>query len=323
MNEGVFYRIFVRRQAKVTVLKNLPKCCGVALIYLGINFAFVMLQLMIENQFETEIYSSSEITISVLPILIILLELFVMSPVTLGLLEFFMRLSDGKPVSVGDIFLWFGEGKRYIKSVLINFQFSFLVFAFTFLGLILPVAASVTFSYMGNTAALYVLVPIMFIIMAFVAARLLTYLPGLFFLAEDMEKKPWKCLMESRKMFKKRKWDLFLMVFGFLGWFFLVVLFGSVGSQMAFASYGYNVPVEITSIPLNVTVGAAIAAYLASALLLLFVIPYWVTSVAYYIRGVQNPGLFHNPAAEFYAKRKEDVNGSQDKNSDAGNDGEK
>ncbi len=325
MNEGVFYRIAVKKQARTLVLKNLIKCCGIALIYLVINFSLTLLQVPIEDQLSTsgDLPYATDIFLTLLPALMTFVELLILSPVSIGFFEFCMRLCDGKPVSVGDLFLWFGEGKRYWKALLIYFEFTAVTLLISLAALLLPGAAFFYCIQAGYDSLLYLVVPVMLVITVFLCAMLLTYFPGMFILAENPERKPWSCLKESRKLFKHRKWDFFFLNLSFFGWFFLVVMFGSVASEMVFVNYGFiSSTIDLTNIPVAVRASATVATFVGSGLLLLYVMPYFFTSMAYYIKGVQNPNLFHIsvPGWRDYKNQNPDHNpfGRRDGNDDSG-----
>lgn len=306
MNEGVFFRIAVKRQAKVVFFKNLFKCTGITLIYLIVSFSLTLIQFPIQEQLNLSKNLYMEYFFSILPAF---LSLLFISPVTLGFLEFCMRLADGKPVAIGDLFLWFGEGKRYLKSVLINLQFSFISSVIALIAFIIPASALYYCISMGYNSFSFILVSINLVIMVFVIAKIVTYLPGMFLLAEDSEKRPWKCLMESKKLFKKKKWDMVSFCFSFFGWFIVIFMIWSTTTVMEITNSGVmftvtNGLIDPASISVALMLRATIRAITSVSVFLLYVVPYMTIASAYYIKGTLNPNLFHIPVPTGYVAKK-------------------
>ncbi|MCX7615040.1 MAG: DUF975 family protein [Clostridiales bacterium] len=309
MNEGIFFRIAVKRQAKAVLFKNLIKSIGITLIFLLVNFSLMLIRFPIQDKLN----SIKSVFISlILGFLPVLLNLLIISPFTLGFLEFGMRLADGKPVSVGDIFLWFGEGKRYIKSVLINVEYYIITVVIALIAYVLPasvLAYSLNAGYNGISLFIMLIMVVEFI---FVAARILTYVPGFFLLAEDAEKKPWNCLKESRKLFKKKKWDLFSFYASFFGWGLMIFLIftSEIGMELTKSGYLSSLAtgfIDTTAIPTAIMMNAAIRGFLAVGLFLLYVAPYMMLATAYYIKGTYNPNLFHIHVPAWYSIANKDA----------------
>lgn len=282
MNKGVFFRIAVKRQAKVTFFKNLIKCIGIAFIFLFILFSLFLFQFPIAELIKKTDNPYIQIALQFLPDV---LNLLILSPVALGFLEYCMRLADKKPVSAGDIFLWFGEGKRYIKAVFICILFYLPIYAFSY------------FILFGILSSSYVVMSIITVILVFTGAKLCTYLPGMFLLAEDPLKKPWECVRESGRLFKQRKWDLFLFLLSFFGWFLMIVMIASSAMGMEITESGVAITMingipDLLSIPAPIMLRAAAYGVLMSGVLMLYVVPYMALATSYYIKGTLNPDLF-------------------------------
>ncbi|MES9730668.1 DUF975 family protein [Bacillus sp. AP50] len=128
-----------------------------------------------------------------------ILTFFVTGPLTLGGYYLGLNILREKQASIGNVFIWFSEGKRFLKSFLLYLLVNLYLFLWTLLFIIPGIIKS--FSYA------------------------MTY----FILNDHPEYTANQAITESRHMMNGHKMDYFLLCLSFLGWFILSILTVGIG----------------------------------------------------------------------------------------------
>ncbi|PFJ17447.1 hypothetical protein COD67_18605 [Bacillus cereus] len=124
---------------------------------------------------------------------------FVTGPLTLGGYYLALNILREKQASIGNIFIWFTEGKRFLKSFLLYLLVNLYLFLWTLLFIIPGIIKS--FSYA------------------------MTY----FIINDHPEYSLNQAITESRRMMDGHKMEYFLLCLSFIGWFILSCITLGIG----------------------------------------------------------------------------------------------
>ncbi|PGT18436.1 DUF975 family protein [Bacillus cereus] len=124
---------------------------------------------------------------------------FVTGPLTLGGYYLALNIIREKQASIGNVFVWFTKGKRFLKSLLVYVLVNLYLFLWTLLFIIPGIIKS--FSYA------------------------MTY----FIINDHPEYSLNQAITESRRMMKGHKMEYFLLCLSFIGWFILSCITLGIG----------------------------------------------------------------------------------------------
>ena len=125
--------------------------------------------------------------------------IFVTGPLTLGGYYLGLNILREKQASIGNVFIWFSEGKRFLKSFLLYLLVNLYLFLWTLLFIIPGIIKS--FSYA------------------------MTY----FIINDHPEYSLNQAITESRRMMDGHKMEYFILCLSFIGWFILSCITLGIG----------------------------------------------------------------------------------------------
>ena len=128
-----------------------------------------------------------------------ILSFFVTGPLTLGGYYLGLNILREKQASIGNVFIWFSEGKRFLKSFLLYLLVNLYLFLWTLLFIIPGIIKS--FSYA------------------------MTY----FIINDHPEYSLNQAITESRRMMDGHKMEYFILCLSFIGWFILSCITLGIG----------------------------------------------------------------------------------------------
>ena len=137
MNEKQMLRISIKFNAKKMMDGKLLRFAGVALICLAISFVFSLLQLPFDI-----INEAGDININnyIITIGISIISLIISAPAMIGLIQYFLKVSNARDANISDLFLWYGEGKKFIKALGIYILYELITILWTIIFMIIPSA---------------------------------------------------------------------------------------------------------------------------------------------------------------------------------------
>lgn len=222
MYTWAIYRMFMKRRAKEVMKNGFLQCIGAALVLTAIFLLFSMLASALALSLTDEIdYRYVFIITGISAVRDI-----VAAPALLGLIEFLYRKLKGAPAKISDVFVWMGNGTRFLKSVSISFLYLLLSFLWMLVYAGIPIVLAVAVVYfsgnMNTSAASGIFNIITFLIAVtsvLAVAKTYTYSAANILLAKDDTKGPIACLKESSRLLKPRKWEFFVFNLSFILWF--------------------------------------------------------------------------------------------------------
>ncbi|MED3036477.1 DUF975 family protein [Bacillus tropicus] len=128
-----------------------------------------------------------------------IITFFVTGPLTLGGYYLALNILREKQASIGNVFIWFSEGKRFLKSFLLYLLVNLYLFLWTLLFIIPGIIKS--FSYA------------------------MTY----FIINDHPEYSINQAITESRRMMDGHKMEYFILCLSFIGWFILSCITLGIG----------------------------------------------------------------------------------------------
>ncbi len=169
-------------------------------------------------------------------IIMLVLSVFVCSPLWLGALHCYWRMANGCTDSVSEVFCYFADFREYKRALLFSLRMSVLLIGGIFV-LNLPAIAVDFFTSEGFYELVGIATPLWVInfnfiadilsFVAFVAAIayvMCLYLPAFVFVTrQDLGER--SCVTEGLRIGKYSKNNFSSYVFSFLGWIFLSMLF--------------------------------------------------------------------------------------------------
>lgn len=166
--------------------------------------------------------------------------ILLVTPLFMGMIEWFWRLTDNKPQGISDVFSWFGSFRLYLKSLWMYFNIGLRLLPWLLLCLAGPYALMLygVYLYDGNSSMFSLnsmlanlcagggalLVICGFGVLLFRVGR---YYLAPFLLSEDNSRPVNGCVKESLAITRSLRWQIFQFNLTFIGWF-LMLLFGTV-----------------------------------------------------------------------------------------------
>ncbi|PKJ54335.1 DUF975 family protein [Bacillus sp. SN10] len=128
-----------------------------------------------------------------------ILTVFVTGPLTLGGYYLALNIFREKQASIGNIFIWFSEGNRFLKSFLLYLLVNLYLFLWMLLFIIPGIIKSFSYS--------------------------MTY----FIINDHPEYSLNEAITESRRMMDGHKMEYFILCLSFIGWFILSCITIGIG----------------------------------------------------------------------------------------------
>lgn len=242
----------IKLNAKFILKKNWLKACAVLtmlfLLCIGLSalevcFAQIMgieapthPQSMTMAQLVSYEKTTAIVIVRMLPLtgIFSVLTFLLAVPLFMGMLEWYWRLTDNKPVGIGDVFAWFGSFKLYGRSFALFLNILLRLLPFFIVCLALPYALALYGLYILDTSNAFlellseavmstgVLLAVAgFFLFLYISMR---YFLAPFLMAEDPERKTRFCIRESLALSKGLRWQMFVFNLSFLGWFLLLLI---------------------------------------------------------------------------------------------------
>ncbi len=217
---------------------------------------------------------------------------------TYGYLGYGLKLWRGQETSWRDLFCGIPQAGRVLLLTLQIFLFTFL---WTLLGALLSSAALYLASvFVFLLAALseglawlagsLLNLGLMAGFMVFLYSRVLRYALACYILLDKPEYRAGEALDESKDLMVGHRWNFFVLLFSFLGWFLLTALIYSAGMYIA-AALANHLFMRICSSYVRLTLLFWLLACLLTLPLVLWLAPYLACSCAGFYEAVaQNPG---------------------------------
>lgn len=163
---------------------------------------------------------------------------FIMSPLVLGMLEWYWNLSSGKKTGVGDIFGWYGSGRLYAKSLLLSLDVGVRCLLWGLLTCGIPAALLMAAEYYSggvnllksNLSAQDVQRLLIVGILTIFGGLLLIggillfiyltskYIAAYFLMVEDNTRKVSEVVRDSIKYSRTYKWEITKFILSYIGW---------------------------------------------------------------------------------------------------------
>lgn len=194
--------------SRLLMTKHYGTSVGTMLMVLVLSVAFSSVQqaLLYSGLSDMKIYLGS--------VMVAVLSLLTMAPAHMGAIAVFSEMSKDRPVKASELFTWFGDGRRLWKAIRLVFCV-LLILGFWAALFEIPTyfaAQHADPNFLSSLQAekldaqtLQALMPYAYLFMGvFLLAVLcaLRYLPALYMLAEDPERKIRECLKEGKKRIK-------------------------------------------------------------------------------------------------------------------------
>lgn len=252
----------IKAEQKANVMANLGRCFGATALMIlpvfliGLLGAGIMTLTVLSQANAFALYdpytASQHLSNSMMNgyVIIILLEIAVAGPLTLGLMNFYIAIQRGERPGIGLLFHPFASIRTIWRSIrmLCCTMFRTLLWligpyvVFVVLAVVLMVPMAVGMAYgnepgTGFLVALIVLFVLYFIAIMLFAVRAAAYLPGYVLMHDDGEVGAWQATKRAGAVFKGRYKDMLTFFLSFLPWYLLfygVVIV--VAAIMAFAS---------------------------------------------------------------------------------------
>lgn len=272
MNQAKQLRIAAKNRAKVLLFSNLGKCVLVSLIFsaIGILGGFAVSSFVpatdalvsATGEINMPLYTSTMLKTMISGVLISIIS----CPLAFGMYEVFINLVRNKSASIGDMFNWFGEGKRFLKAIGSNLWFSLISMGWALLFELIPLVLMILLVVFIDSLdipmlmLLYVVLVILIMIGAVLAmVKTQYYIVAMYMIAGDPERKVRDTFRECKSLMKGRQWEFFVLYLSFFGWQLLAaftcgmsVVFVTPYMNLTFAAYtehimavnGYAAPPE-------------------------------------------------------------------------------
>lgn len=186
-------------------------------------------------------YSAASILIEVIATLV---EIIIMSPLIIGTFEWFYNINSGIGAKIGDLFVWFGSGKMFLKSMCLSLNIFIRAFLWGILLFSLPTFLSIygmvnleklgtDFSSLSVTQTQTLVLSSLatffsfFLFLGFLLLYLLIvskYIPAFYLFIEDKNIKTTQAVKTSIRYTKGKRWEYTKFIFSFIGWFISCVL---------------------------------------------------------------------------------------------------
>lgn len=115
---------YIRSMARALMHKRYGTCIGGMAIVMAMSIAFSQLE-------QTFALNATALGVRTLltALLIALLSLAVTAPANIGVRSVFCDLASSRETKASNIFLWYGDGKRLSRSILLMLLQSLIIFA--------------------------------------------------------------------------------------------------------------------------------------------------------------------------------------------------
>lgn len=167
------------------------------------------------------------------------ISFLVISPLIIGMFEWYWKITDGKEAKIGDVFAWYGSGKLYGKSLLLSLNvgirmilWSLLIFcvptALEIVGNLLVTDSGTNFATMttDDTTKMVLGSICMFFGFALMIGGILLYvfivsryIPSVYLFTENKDLKSSEAVKLSVKYSKAYRWEYTKFVLSYIGWF--------------------------------------------------------------------------------------------------------
>lgn len=208
----VVNNFYIRTVARALMHKRYGTCIGGMAIVMAMSIAFSQL----EQTFALSATTVGTKTL-LIALLIALLSLAVTAPANIGVRSIFCDLASSRETKASNVFLWYGDGKRLGRSILLMLLQSLIIFgcAAVFGGMVFGTALhfrpdifngllSLDINVLANT--LLSIYGLLFVAAVPTYLIVVNFLPATYLLAADPEKKPIACLKESCQLLKGFYW---------------------------------------------------------------------------------------------------------------------
>lgn len=225
------------------------KAFAIVLIIGLLNFGISKLEDAYRNVFAIpQLNDNGMINLSIysfaISIVFTLIAFLVITPLMLGMTEWFWRLTAGEKPEVGDIFAWFGSAKLYVKSIILRINVGVRALLWFLLTCSIPLALIIAAGYyvkdidvtkittfsMTDIQNLFIsgvlmLLGIMLLICGLILFLFLIsrYFLAAFLVVEDGERKISDAVRMSIKFTKSYRWEITKFLLSFTGWFITCV----------------------------------------------------------------------------------------------------
>lgn len=303
----------IKAEQKANVMANLGRCFGITalsilpVILIALLGAGMMIGTMASlSPYDLyDPYATNQLSNSMANVyaIILLLEIVVAGPLTLGLMNFYIAVMRGEKPGVGMLFQPFTSIRtiwRAIRMVCCYFFRALLWILipyaiFLVLSIVILVPAMVAMFLPATTTAFYgvpqagffiaffVLLVLYIIGVVFAAIRAAAYLPGYVLMHDDEQIGAWQATKQANAAFKGHYKDLFAFYLSFTPWYLLfygvIILVGvlfavamtvlAVESNIA-AFVGLYIAMYILIIVLSIFFGGFVGAYQNTAFFAMF-----------------------------------------------------
>ncbi len=296
MNEGLFYRIFIKRLAKQKVHANWVRSTMAALFVLlmAVGLAIVSGQLSYRKVFLT-----GQTNVLLERGLLFLLLWLLVSPLFMGFTAYCIRTARDEEPKATETFSWLGSMSKYLRSIQTTLTAAVFMTVRALPIVLLPGAFYIYAVSQQKTSWILLSSVLFGIAIIFALVQVLPYVPGVWSVAEDASRRPAEELRKARTEFGQRKWDVFCFFFSYFGWIVLMTVLVSVMITASLSKAGALTMTAEGTVAIAENIAPAVMADgimragVAVGLLLLYVLPYFGIAFSYYIRGVRDPDEFN------------------------------
>lgn len=217
----------LKQDALLCIKNHLGTVLGTAILFTIINLMFSLSMSM---------FADNEGNLQGAGILIYFIMMIVMLPLSTGMINTIVKISNNKKVPITDFITFSVKNFFKIWGVFIRIMIEAIIISLvaaliTFVILFILSALSILNSTLSQASA--ILFYLIFIVA--VVIRILPYYFGFFILSESPDKKVKEIIKESKEKFKGHLIDFILLFVSFLGWAILFKLIEAVA--YAFAPY--------------------------------------------------------------------------------------
>lgn len=163
------------------------------------------------------------------------LTFLLVTPLIVGMIQWYWQLTENKPQGIGDIFSWFGSARQYGKSLWLMFSLFIRLLPWLLALLFAPACLMLYgISIFSEQSTLRLAVSAMvvgfgelwFIGGCFVMLLFLSrYFLAPFLFSEDSARKVGECIRESVRITKKCRGEIYRFLLSFIGWLLLMLVF--------------------------------------------------------------------------------------------------
>lgn len=167
------------------------------------------------------------------------ISFLILSPLIIGMFEWYWNITDGKETKIGDIFAWYGSGKLYGKSLLLSLNIGIRMILWSILLFAVPTALEIVGNLIitgigtnvkqmtGDMMMKYAVGAICLLggflltlgaalLYIFIISR---YIPAVYLFTENKDLKSAEAIKISVKYSKPYRWEYTKFVLSYIGWF--------------------------------------------------------------------------------------------------------